>query len=55
MSTVKECDYRSIALVSIRSFVVIRTLLTYVYWFSVLAGSVSTDEQEKERKKTDRA
>ena len=26
-----------------------------MYWFSLLAGSVSTGQQEKERKKTDRA
>ena len=47
MSTVKECDYMSVALVSIRTFVVVRAVLTYMYWFSVLAGSMSTDQQEK--------
>ena len=40
---------------SIRSFAVVRAVLTYMYWFSILAGSVSTDQQENERKKTDRA
>ena len=29
MSTVKECDYRSIALVSFRSFAVVRVVNTY--------------------------
>ena len=52
VSTVKECNYRSVALASIRSFAVVRAVLTYVYWLSVLAGSVSTDLQEK--KKEDR-
>ena len=51
MSTLKECDYVELAsirsyveLASIRSFAVVRAVLTYVYWFSVLAGSVSTDQ-----------
>ena len=53
MSTVKECNYRSVALASIRSFAVVCAVLTYVYWFSFLAGSVSTDQQEKkERRQT---
>ena len=43
VSTVKECNYRSVALALIRSFAVVRAVLTYVYWLSVLAGSVSTD------------
>ena len=47
VSTVKKCDYRSVALASIRSFAVVRTELTYMYLFSVLAGSVSKDQQEK--------
>ena len=55
VSTVKECDYRSIALVLFRSFAVVCAVLTYMYWFSILAGSVSTDQQENERKKTNRA
>ena len=42
-------------LASIRSFAVVRAVLTYLGWFSILAASVSTDQQEKERKKTDRA
>ena len=34
-------------------FAVVRPVLTYMYWFSVLAGSVSTDQQEKkERRQT---
>ena len=28
----------------------VRMVLAYVYWFSVLSGSVSTDQQEKQRK-----
>ena len=28
------------------------TYIRYVYWFRVLAGSVSTDQQEKERRQT---
>ena len=40
-----------IALASIRSFAVVLAVLTYVYWFSVLAGSVSTDQQEKEERR----
>ena len=36
---------------SIRSFAVVRAVLTYMYWFSVLAGSVSTDQQEKKEKR----
>ena len=49
----KECDYRSVALASNRSFVVVRPALTYVYRFNVLADSVSTDQQEKkERRQT---
>ena len=49
----RECDYRSVALALIRSFAVVRAVRTYVYWFSVLAGSVSTDQQEKkERRQT---
>ena len=31
MSRVKECDYRSVALASIRSFAVVHAVLTYVY------------------------
>ena len=31
MSTVKECNYRSVALASIRSFAVVRAVLTYVF------------------------
>ena len=43
----KECDYRSV------SFAVVRAVFTYMYWFSVLAGSLSTDQQEKkERRQT---
>ena len=51
VSTVKE---RSVALASIRSFAAVRAvyLCIIMYWFSVLAGSVSTDQQEK--KKEDR-
>ena len=49
MGTVKECDYWSVALASIGSFAVVRAVLTYVYWFSVL---VSKDHQEKERRQT---
>ena len=53
VTTVKECNYRSVALASIRSFAVVRAILTYVYWFSVPVGSVSTDQQEKkERRQT---
>ena len=47
MSSVKECDYKNVELASIRSFTVVRVILTYVYRFSVLAGYVSTDQQEK--------
>ena len=43
----KECDYRSVALVLIRLFAAVNAIFTYMYWFSVLAGSVSTDQQEK--------
>ena len=46
-NTVKECDYKSVALASIRSFAVVRAVLTYMYLFSFLAGSVSKDQQEK--------
>ena len=46
-------EHRTLA--SIRSFAVVRAVLTYLGWFSILAASVSTDKQEKERKKTDRA
>ena len=31
----------------IRSFAAIRAILTYVYWFSVLTGYASTDQQKK--------
>ena len=51
VSTVKGCNYRSVALASIRSFAVGRAVLTNVYWFSILAGSVSTDQQEKKDKR----
>ena len=51
MSTVKECDYRNVALASIRSFAVVRAVITYVYWLGVLAGSVSTDQQEKKERR----
>ena len=36
-------------LASIRSFAVGRAILMYVYRFSVLAGSVSTDQQERRK------
>ena len=54
VSTVKEYNYRSVAPASIRSFAAVRAvyLRIIMYWFSVLAGSVSTDQQEK--KKEDR-
>ena len=40
-------------LTSIRLYGVVHAVLTYMYWFSVLAGSVSTDQQEKkERRQT---
>ena len=48
----KECDYRNVALASIQSFALVCAELLYMYKFSVLACSVSTDQQEKERKKT---
>ena len=40
VTSVKECDYRSVALASIRSFAVVRMVTTYV-WINVLAGSMS--------------
>ena len=32
----KECDYRSVALASIRSFAVVHAVVTHMYWFSIL-------------------